>query len=455
MNLLQSFTTYISNQNLFNTKDKLLIATSGGVDSVVLCELCKDAGYNFAIAHCNFNLRGQESDRDEAFVKNLGEKYGVEVFVKKFDTEKYAVENKISIQVVARELRYSWFEEIRNSYLLNRRQGLQPLTGFYILTAHHADDNIETVLMNFFKGTGIQGLKGILPKQRHIIRPLLFASKDDIKNFATENNLSFVEDSSNELNKYTRNYFRNELIPGLQKVFPQVTQNLTDNINRFTDIEILYQQAIKVHKTKLIEQKGNEIHIAVLKLAKAKPLATIVYEIIKDFSFTPNQVNDVVNLLKAESGKYVASSTHRVIKNRNWLIIAPIKSEEATNILIENCNQKINYAAGKLVLQKSSTINHQSSTNTVQLDAKEITFPLLLRKWKLGDYFYPLGMMHKKKLNRFLIDNKVSLTDKENIWVIESNKKIIWVVGMRIDDRFKITEKTKEILEINYLPNVG
>jgi tRNA(Ile)-lysidine synthase len=445
--MLKEFQYYIKQHHLFNLKDKLLIATSGGIDSVVLCELCKQAGYDFAIAHCNFNLRGQESDRDEAFVKTLGEKYSVEVFVKKFDTEKYATENKISIQVAARELRYSWFEEVRSS--------LQQTANCQLLTAHHADDNIETVLMNFFKGTGIQGLKGILTKQKYIIRPLLFANKDDIKNFATENNLPFVEDSSNELNKYTRNYFRNELIPGLQKVFPQVTQNLTDNINRFSDIELLYQQAIDVHKTKLIEQKGNEIHIAVLKLAKAKPLATIVYEIIKAFAFTPNQVNDVVNLLKAESGKYIASSTHRIIKNRNWLIIAPIKSEEATNILIENCNQKISYAAGKLVLQKLSKPNQQTSTNTVHLDAKEIIFPLLLRKWKLGDYFYPLGMKHKKKLNRFLIDNKVSLTDKENIWVIESNKKIIWVVDMRIDDRFKITEKTKEVLEISYLPKVG
>ncbi|MEO6540828.1 MAG: tRNA lysidine(34) synthetase TilS, partial [Ferruginibacter sp.] len=216
MDLLKEFQQYIKAQNLFQPKDKLLLAVSGGVDSVVLCELCKQAGYDFVIAHCNFQLRGEESERDENFVRELGKKYEVEVLVKKFDTNKYAQENKLSIQVVARELRYAWFNEllakIKND--LNPEGSASPFRGLGgLLTAHHANDNTETLLMNFFKGTGINGLHGILPKQGNIIRPLLFAKKEELSAFAAANRLAFVEDSSNAADKYTRNYFRNQLIP--------------------------------------------------------------------------------------------------------------------------------------------------------------------------------------------------------------------------------------------------
>ncbi|MGB4845579.1 MAG: tRNA lysidine(34) synthetase TilS [Ferruginibacter sp.] len=439
MNLLEKFKEYIKQQNLFQPKDKLLLAVSGGVDSVVLCELCKQAGYDFVIAHCNFQLRGAESERDEAFVRSLSEKYSVEVLVKEFDTEKYATEQKLSIQVAARDLRYNWFNEIITAQSVE-----------FIVTAHHADDNVETLLMNFFKGTGINGLHGILPKQNKIIRPLLFVKKKELIAFAAQYKLDFVEDSSNASDKYTRNYFRNELIPGLQKVFPQVEENLQHNIERFREIEMLYQQSIGLHKKKLMEQKVNEIHIPVLKLLKAQPLHTVIYEIIKDFGFTAHQTDEVAALLKSESGKYVQSSSYRIIKNRNWLIISPNETTESEHILIEH-EGAVEFAAGSLQLKKIS--NHQHSILndklTAQLNAEQIVFPLLLRKWKQGDYFYPLGMNKKKKLSRFFIDQKLSLTQKEKTWVIEMDKKIVWVVGQRIDDRFKITNSTKNILQIS------
>jgi tRNA(Ile)-lysidine synthase len=326
-----------------------------------------------------------------------------------------------------------------------------------LLTAHHANDNIETLLMNFFKGTGINGLHGILPKQGYIIRPLLFAKKEDISAFAKENNLDFVEDSSNASDKYTRNYFRNQLIPDLIKVFPQVEENLLNNIERFTEIETVYNEAIHLAKQKLLEPKGNELHIPVLKLLKAKPINTILYEIIKDYGFTAHQTTDVVALLKSESGKYVQSATHRVIKNRNWLIIAPNKTVDAENILIEENDKQIKFQHGEITVELFPTQNVKLKTpnSIAQLDAKEIKFPLLLRKWMPGDYFYPLGMQNpttgragKKKLKRFLIDQKLSITQKEKTWVIEMDKKIIWVVGLRIDDRFKINDNTKEIFQI-------
>jgi tRNA(Ile)-lysidine synthase len=463
MSLLEKFKEHIKQQNLFQPKDKLLLAVSGGVDSVVLCELCKQAGYYFTIAHCNFQLRGDESERDENFVTALAKKYKVELLVKKFETENYATENKISIQVAARELRYNWFAGLTGNMQLaisNRQnvKGIETLESDgplpianCLLTAHHANDNIETLLMNFFKGTGINGLHGILPKQANIIRPLLFAKKEDITAFAKANNVDFVEDSSNASDKYTRNYFRNQLIPDLQKVFPQVEDNLMNNIERFREIEMLYQQSVHLTKKKLLEKKGNEIHIPVLKLQKTAALNTILYEIIKDYGFTAHQTEEVVDLLKSETGKYISSTTHRIIKNRNWLIIAPNKTTEAENIFIEKNDRQIEFQQGKINIELLPTTNHQPPTTNLiaQLNASEIKFPLLLRKWKPGDYFYTLGMQKKKKLSRFFIDQKLSLTQKEKTWVIEMDKKITWVIGLRIDDRFKITSNTKSILQIN------
>ena len=456
MQLLQKFTAFIKKENLFQLKDKLLLAVSGGVDSVVLCELCKQAGYGFEISHCNFKLRGEESERDENFVRDVAKKYDVEIFIKEFETEKYAEEKKISIQVAARELRYEWFYYLigNKQYAINKKQeynAIQLPIANWILTAHHANDNMETLLMNFLKGTGINGLRGILPKQQKIIRPLLFAKKEELIKFAEENNLSFVEDSSNISDKYTRNYFRNQLIPSVQKVFPQAEENLLNNIERFKEIETLYKQSIAFHKKKLLEQKGNEVYIPVLKLLKSVPFSTIVYEIIKDFDFTSLQTEEVIKLLQSDSGKYVQSSSHRILKNRNWLIISPNDTIVAENILIEEKDKTIEFVNGKLKFEKLSTTNYklQTTNEIATLDADEIMFPLLLRKYRQGDYFYPLGMKKKKKLSRFFIDQKLSLTEKENVWVIEMNKKILWIVGKRIDDRFKITPKTKNILKIS------
>jgi tRNA(Ile)-lysidine synthase len=454
MDLLKSFQQYIKQQHLFQQKDKLLLAVSGGVDSVVLCELCKQAGYDFAIAHCNFQLRGEESERDEQFVRALAEKYEVAFYSKTFDTKTVSQKEKKSIEETARDLRYNWFNELIGNTQLAKSNEVPAVNcplpvANWLLTAHHANDNIETVLMNFFRGTGIKGLHGILSKQNKIIRPLLFAIKKELLEFADENKLQFVTDYTNAENDFTRNYFRNELIPSIQKVFPEVEENILKNIGRLGEAEQLYNQAIALHKSKLLEQKANEIHIPVLKLQKVQPLATIIYEIIREYNFTAHQTEEVIALLESESGKYVQSPSHRIIKNRKWLIISLNQTEEAQHILIETNDKKIIFSEGKLQIEKHSTFDINHSPLTAQLDAAEIKFPLLLRKWKQGDYFYPLGMQKKKKLSRFFIDQKLSLTQKEKVWVIESNKKILWVVGMRIDDRFKITGKTKEVLQIS------
>jgi len=478
MNLLQHFIQYCKQEiKLDITNTSLVIAVSGGVDSVVLVDLCHRAGFQFIIAHCNFHLRGEESIRDENFVRSLGEKYQREVLVKNFDTKQYAESKKLSIQVAARELRYNWFEEIiRNKveqkvisstlYVLSKKEregildskNLQLTTyNLQLTTAHHADDNIETLLLNFFRGTGIGGLHGILPKQGNIIRPLLFAKREEIVTYANQQKLSWVEDSSNSSDKYSRNFVRHRVVPMMKTIYPQVGDNLLGNIERFKEIELIYNKSIEKIKAKLIEVKGNEFHIPILKLKKQTPLKTIVFEIIKDFGFPATETDEVVKLLDAANGSYRSSDTHRLIINRNWLIIAPLQSEEAMHILIEKDLESIVFANGKLSF-KELLLNNQLTEGTAfannptiaTLNADEIKWPLILRPFKQGDYFYPLGMLKKKKLSKFFIDLKLSKTEKEKVWVIESDKRIVWIVGYRIDNRFKVKPSTQRQLIIQF-----
>ena len=452
MGLLEKFTHYIQHQHLFQSKDRLLLAVSGGVDSVVLCALCQQAGYDFEIAHCNFQLRGADSQRDEAFVKAMAEKFGVPFHLKIFDTAGYAKTTKKSIETAARDLRYEWFYSLINS---KQTEGAPAVASKlnYILTGHHADDNIETVTMNFFRGTGIAGLKGILPKQGSVIRPLLFARRTELENYAAQQGLEFVTDHTNLENDYTRNYFRNTILPLVSESFPEAATNVLKNIQRFRETEILFQQSVEQHKKKLLEYRGKEIHIPVLKLLKTVPLVTVLHEVIKEFGFTAHQTEEAIALLKSETGKYIQSATHRIIKNRRWIIISPSQTVEANHILIEENDNQIVFTSGSLSMEKVDSGSFKITLDPLvaQLDFSKISFPMLLRKWKIGDYFYPLGMQKKKKLSRFLSDQKLSLTQKENVWVVAMDQKIIWVVGMRIDDRFKISEATQQIYSLRLL----
>lgn len=518
MTLLNRFTAFIEREHLFARRDVLLLAVSGGVDSVVLCDLCAQAGLDFVIAHCNFQLRGAESDRDEQFVRSLGKLYNKPVLVQPFDTSAYADTQKVSIQVAARELRYGWFRSLLEgtsemlqdagepgstfattieppvpsepsvSIAADTSTGIPvsshgphgtitPLRLSGIVTAHHLDDNIETVLMNFFKGTGIAGMRGILPKQNRIVRPLLFASKDELVQYARDHQLSWVEDSSNAQDKYSRNYLRHQVIPLLQKIYPEVMTNLADNIDRFRDVETLYQESVEHHVKKLLEVKGNEIHIPVLKLKKAPAPASLLYEMAKPFGFTPAQTGDMLGLLDSATGRYVASTTHRIFRNRNWLILAPVVNTEATHVLMEGPDGPVDYAAGQISVSTvpltdvpvivpaepvaeptvhgkkkkggGKTATPSPYQPVAYVDSRLLEFPLILRPWKAGDYFYPLGMQKKKKVARFLIDAKLSQTDKEKVWVLECSKRIVWVVGMRIDDRFKITPHTQAVIKLS------
>jgi tRNA(Ile)-lysidine synthase len=442
MDLLELFKSFNVKERLFAPADRLLLAVSGGLDSMVLAELCHRAGLDFVIAHCNFQLRGAESQRDEEFVIQQAARYGCDIRIRRFDTASYALSKKVSVQVAARQLRYEWFETL----LLDGQAR-------FVLTAHQLDDNIETMVMNFFKGTGIAGLRGMLPKQGHVVRPLLFATREQLEAFAVGAGLNWMEDSSNQSDKYTRNYFRHQVIPLIAQVYPGALSNLADNLGRFREIEKVYRQSIDVQLGKLLERRGNEIHIPVEKLRKLSPLATLLFEVLTPYGFSPQQLDAVIALVDSDSGKYVVSSGegYRLLKNRNWLILSPLESIEAAHILVEEKDVVVRFREGGLRFERMGMpATLDQGPLVALLDASRVVFPLLLRRWRPGDYFYPLGMRKKKKLSRFFIDCKLSIADKERVWVLEMDKKVIWVVGLRIDDRWKIGPGTASVLRIGY-----
>lgn len=504
VSLLTRFQEYIRDENLWRPGQTWLIAVSGGIDSVVLAHLCVAAGIPGRIAHANFQLRGAESDRDEQFVMALAQRYNREGIVSRFDTEDYAKLRKISIQMAARELRYSWFRlvlgqpdpppittrtvnpdgtssvSIWQSHTIRRENQTYAIASA-IATAHHLDDNIETLLMNLVKGTGATGLRAMLPKQDGIVRPLLFATREEIEAYAQTEGLRHVEDSSNASDKYTRNFFRHRVLPLIEERYPEARQNLAANLTRFREVETLYRQAVNRHLEDLLEQQGpGHWRIAVARLERADPLDTLMFELLKPFGFSPAQAGEALALLHSTTGHSVASATHRVIRDRKFLLIVPVREAEAMHVTIEEGVADVSFPGGRLTFTaitpgeaptvipqggakspaaaqspasaKSPTTakSPAASEPVAYLDAAKFPFPLLLRRWKPGDYFYPLGMPKKKKLARFLIDNKVSVADKEKVWVLESNGRILWVVGRRIDDRVKVTPATQKVLKIEW-----
>jgi tRNA(Ile)-lysidine synthase len=425
-----------------------LVAVSGGVDSVVLCHLLKEANLSFAIAHCNFSLRGEESTRDENFVKNLAIELNVPFYITHFDTQNIATKNKLSIQVTARNLRYEWFAALQKQLEKKNEK-------CFLLTAHHANDAIETSLYNYFRGTGIEGLTGIsfLDKERKIVRPLLAFPKSTLLQYAQQNNIEFVEDSSNQVNKYKRNFIRNKLLPILKEEFPSIEQSLIQNLQRMQDVEEIYAQSIASLKNKLVVKEKSLHKVAVLLLQKQKPLQTIVWEIFKDYNFSTAQIPEIIKLLSATNTASIKSNTHRVIKNRNWLLITKLQPSENSFFVVENegsfAFKTITFTC---IIKETFSLEAAKKlpANKVWLDADLVQFPLIIRSPRMGDYFYPLGMNKKKKLSRFFIDQKCSLQQKETALVVESNKKIVWLIGYRINERCKLTENSKKVLMLKY-----
>lgn len=436
-----------------------MVAVSGGLDSVVLCHLLHRAGFRFIIAHCNFQLRNDESERDEKFVRDLADGFGVPAFIKKFDAQHFADESKISIQEAARKLRYDWFRqclegEAFNAYFSAFQKNKLLKYRSLVLTAHHRDDNIETVLFNLFRGTGIAGLRGMMPVKDEIVRPLLLISREKLSAFAKQHQLEWVEDSSNLSTKYSRNFIRHKIIPLIEELMPSAKENMAENIRRFSEVSSIFEGAMENYRRKLLLQRNDDWMIPVEKLRLQQTIPTILFELIHPFGFTPGQLNDALGLMDSQTGSYIHSATHRLLRNRNWLIISPLYTEEFKTVVIEEGEEHLLFHGGMLHLKiKEITpeVKFGADAFKVLLDAKQISYPLILRKWKTGDYFYPLGMAKKKKLSRFFIDLKLSKNQKEEILVLESDKRIIWVPGLRIDDRFKIKPTSKHCLELEFV----
>jgi len=437
--MLQSFFSHIKKDHLFLPSEKILLTVSGGIDSIVMCELFQQAKLNFGIAHCNFNLREEESDEDEIFVEALAEKYHVSFHSISFDTKSFAKKNKLSIQVAARQLRYDWFEEVREQFNYT-----------YIATAHHRDDSIETFFINLIRGTGITGLHGILPKQGHIIRPMLFTNKEEIVSFAKKNKLKHREDSSNLSEKYVRNKIRLSLIPLLKELNPNIENTITEDIERLREVEIIFKNEIENKKNKIVIQETNNISISIKELKKLKPQSAYLFELLKPYGFNSANVREIIHSLDSISGKQFLSETHRLIKDREKLIIESCvsKTKQKNDHFISKTQMEIKIGTHQLQMSTGTIFKKfkpSPSKNIASLDLDKLHFPLEIRKWEKGDVFQPLGMKGKKKVSDYFIDEKFSVSDKENTWLLCSEGEIVWIVGQRLDDRFKITDKTKKI----------
>jgi tRNA(Ile)-lysidine synthase len=443
LGLQSRFQDHVIINRLWQEGDLLLVACSGGVDSVVLASLLHKMHQHVEILHCNFNLRGEESKRDEDFVRLLAQSMGLPCYIQSFDTQAAIKTMGKGVQEVARILRYEWFDTVIEARQKQHKH-------VYLLTAHHADDQAETIAMNFFRGTGMAGMHGMQMKAGILIRPLLFAKRAEILDFAYSNAIAWVDDSSNVEDNYTRNHFRHHVMPQVEKMYPAVTQNLLDNAKRFSEMEIIYNKQIEMVKSALIEQQGQSLAIPVKKLRSMSPLDTVMFEVFRDFGFSAHQVPEIKKLFDAISGKSVSSATHRVLRNRNWLLIDSIEDKTQEITIIEEGIESVPF--DNTLMQISRHVGYRSpddNANHAWIDLEAIRFPLILRPWKPGDYFYPLGMRKKKKVAKLLTDLKLSLAEKENQYVIESDKKIIWVVGRRIDDRVKIKASTNKILSIS------
>ncbi len=434
--LQEQFSSFIEKKNLIPAGHKTLLAVSGGMDSLVMTHLFSLTGREFGIAHCNFKLRGKDSDNDEVFVKKIAEKFSVPFFSTAFDTIEQSHTTGDSVQMTARQLRYEWLEKIRKDNNYN-----------FVATGHHHDDNIETLFINIVRGAGIRGVQGIPLKNQNIIRPLLFAARSEIEQFAKDHNIKYHEDASNKENKYARNKIRNQVIP----VFEEINPNFRDSINRFFENISLpyecYSNHIEQIKKDLVISDGNKYIISIYKLQQLHYPATLLLEILKPFGFNVATVSDIVASFKKQPGKVFYGHGYSLVKDRDCLILFPETDNNNREVVyVDDKQDEVNLQNIKLEITKLEvTKDFLLSTNKklAYLDYDKLQFPLKIRRWQKGDAFKPFGMDGNKKVSDFLIDKKISVDKKEAVYVLCSGENIAWVVGYRIDERFKIEKNSK------------
>lgn len=447
MNLQKRFLDYISNKRLVNKNEKILLAVSGGVDSVVMLDLFAKLGFKIAIAHCNFLLRNENSDLDEKFATNLAFEYNIKLFTKHCDAAVFAKKNKISVEMAARQLRYSWFNEIANKQNYSK-----------IATAHHLNDSVETILLNLSKKTGLKGLTGIPVKNKNIIRPLLFASKQEILDYSKKNNLTYRTDHTNFENDYQRNKIRNIIIPEFEKITPAFSQNVAQTSEYLSQYYQLFEYRMKKFKDFCIFYSNFSVKIKIKKMFEFKPIDLFLFEFLRNYGFNSAQVKGVLASLNSVGKQFFAEKNRLVIDRDEIIITNQFEEEKKKSYIVEITDENINinnFQVDALNLSKK-VVNIEDmklikNSDFAFLDFDKLQFPLKLRKWNVGDSFFPYGMKSKKKLSKYFTDKKFSLIDKENTWLLTSKDDIIWVVGHRIDNRYRINSQTKKVVVFKIL----
>ncbi len=443
--MLQGFNSFIRRHGLCSLNDRILLTVSGGIDSVVMAHLFMQAGYDCAIAHCNFQLRGEDSELDEAFVRSLALLLEFPVYVKRFDVEAEMQAKGISLQMAARDLRYAWFEELASEQSMN-----------HIATAHNRNDSVETFFLNLSRGSGIRGLKGISPCRGNIIRPLLFASRTQIESFQQAQHIEFREDASNLETKYQRNKIRHDVLPVMEQINPGFMEIMEGNMERIGEVYEIYTRSIEDRRNELFEEKPGRIVIDTGKLKKLRPLSTWLFELFSPYGFTRLQCEGIRKIMDAGPGRQSISTSHRLFKDRDQMILVPSKKDSFERYYLDDAvkQSSLPFPMDMEVLDRSELESIPGDPLTACLDLDEIQFPLSIRHWKHGDYFYPLGMEQNKKLSDFFVDQKVPVPEKEQIWVLASGKKIIWIMGHRIDNRFRIKPSTSRVLMLRLQPDI-
>jgi tRNA(Ile)-lysidine synthase len=437
--MLNEFNNFITENKLIREGDRILLAVSGGIDSMVMAHLFLKSGYNTGIAHCNFSLRAEESDKDEELVRQFASGHNIPFFTKKFDTAAYSKDNGLSIQMAARELRYKWFEKIMDE------------TGYDLLAvAHNLNDNIETFIINLVRGTGIAGLAGMKPLSNRIIRPLLFAPRRTIALFCSENHIGYREDMSNEDTKYTRNKIRHKIIPVLMEINPSIESTLNETAERFAGINEIVNNSILEIREKISEDKGGLTSFSLTKLLPYIQNRTLLFELFKPYGVTGVRLNELVSIIEGKTGGQIFTNTHRIVKNRREIIISHEVINGDTFFNISDLSDFLTVPIIETAYYEDATgaFEIPSDRFSAWIDAERIRFPMTIRKWKAGDRFFPLGMKQQKKLSDYFIDCKYSLLEKENKLILESDGRIVWIIGDRIDNRFRITGSTKKALVI-------
>ena len=428
----QDFKDYIIQNALFTDQHKILLTVSGGRDSVLMAHLFKLSGYDFGIAHCNFNLRADESQRDEHFVRMLAATLDAPFYVTHFQTSEYAAEHNISTQMAARELRYEWFEKIRTEHGYD-----------LIAVAQHQDDAIETVLLNLTRGTGIAGLHGILPKRGRLIRPMLFLSRAKIDQMISDHHIDFVEDSSNLSANYARNKIRLKVIPQLKEINPNFERTFEQNIQRFSETEQVLQKVITTLRQEIVVEKNGSVHLSIQKIASLQPRRLLLFELLRPFGFSEHAVVDLIAALNKQSGTSFYSNTHRIVVDRQDLIISELNDQEQALVFIHDEDRTVLLIHHQILISATEGAYFESSDNKAYVDADKLIYPLIVRYRQEGDKFMPMGMTTFKKLSNFLIDEKVPLSEKDKVpLLLNGNGEIIWVAGWRQDNRYKVDVST-------------